>query len=96
VPGCAPLIRVRSRAIPRSAQLYTGEAGVLWRHEALRDLEWKAKCLRLEENEEAQSLLAKIAEHTAYLTALWEQQQSSDAQVPWWADGEYSDTGADR
>jgi len=59
-------------------------------------LEWKTICLGLEENEEARSLLLKIGEHTAYLTALWEQQQSSDASVPWWADGEYSSTKADR
>ena len=50
----------------------------------------------LEENEEAKTLLAKIVDHTTHLTALWEQQLSSDASVPWWADGEYSSTNADR
>ncbi|KAK9808783.1 hypothetical protein WJX72_003609 [[Myrmecia] bisecta] len=73
-----------------------GEAGSVWRIEKLRDFDWKVRCAGLETSGKLQELLQQIQQNTVALEELQKKQQASDYQPAWWADGEYSDSGADR
>ena len=68
----------------------------MWRSDRLHDLDWRLRCLGLDQDPLFQSLLGQINEHTAGLEQLWEQQKQPEYKRPWWADGEYNEARADR
>jgi hypothetical protein len=72
------------------------EAGSLWRGEKLRDFAFRLKCLGLDQDPQFAALASQIAEQTQALEQLAERQAQPDYQRPWWQDGEYDASRADR
>ena len=71
------------------------DAGTAWRAERLKDLAWRAKCLRVHDTPEIQEALAAMRASTAALDEMAVAQSSPTYERPWWADGEYDERRAE-
>ena len=65
------------------------------RAERLKDLAWRAKCLRVHDTPEIQEALAAMRASTAALDEMAVAQSSPTYERPWWADGEYDERRAE-
>ena len=72
-----------------------GEAGSAWRLEKMRDFEFKAKCLGIENDTAILEILNQIQQQTTELENLWEEQKTPTYTRKWWQDGEYDSHRAD-
>jgi DnaJ family protein C protein 7 len=78
-----------------SITLTAGEAGSAWRLDKMRDFQFKAKCLGIENDPAILEILKEIQEQTSELETLWEHQKSPEYTRKWWQDGEYDSHRAD-
>ena len=60
------------------------DAGTAWRAERLKDLAWRAKCLRVHDTPEIQEALAAMRASTAALDEMAVAQSSPTYERPWW------------
>ena len=74
-------------------------SGVLakaWRSSKAAEFAAKAQRLGTGTHPEVLRLLQCIAHESAAVDAIWDEQQATPGSAPWWADGEYDETEADR
>ncbi|KAG7673318.1 hypothetical protein Ndes2526B_g03243 [Nannochloris sp. 'desiccata'] len=72
-----------------------GEAGSTWRLDKMRDFEFKAKCLGIENDPAILQILNHIKQETFELENLWGEQKNPEYNRKWWQDGEYDSERAD-
>jgi DnaJ homolog subfamily C member 7 len=75
--------------------LNAGEAGSAWRLDKMRDFEFQAKCLGIENDPAILEILNQIKYQTSELENLWEEQKNPEYNRKWWQDGEYDSHRAD-
>jgi DnaJ family protein C protein 7 len=78
-----------------NAVIIAGEAGSAWRLDKMRDFEFKAKCLGIENDPAILEILNQIKQQTSELENLWEEQKNPEYTLKWWQDGEYDSERAD-
>ena len=61
----------------------------------MRDFEFKAKCLGIENDPAILEILNQIKQETFELETLWEEQKTPGYSRKWWQDGEYNTERAD-
>lgn len=71
------------------------QLGELWRCEKARDFEWRVRCLGLDRDPEALSLLRRMVEATEDLNAIGESIARGEVEPKWWLNGEYDCDGAE-
>ena len=72
-----------------------GDAGSHWRKEKLKDLVFRAKALRVQDQPEIVEAIEQLKALTFQVEDIAHKQAQPGYQTPWWMDGDYDETRAE-
>mmetsp|Transcript_7790 Transcript_7790/g.14742 ORF Transcript_7790/g.14742 Transcript_7790/m.14742 type:complete len:553 (+) Transcript_7790:139-1797(+) len=71
------------------------DAGSVWRIEKIKDFQWRAKCMGIQDNPEIRAILNEMIRETNQLEEMVQEEKSEGKKKHWWCDGEYDDERAE-